>query len=454
MTMPLAERVASDGLYSEHVNPQWVKLLRVLELDVNYERCEGAELFTVDGRRVLDFLSGYCVHNVGHNHPHVVSAIVDELQKSGAVMLQSHVPELAGELAQRLCACAGGRLSKVFFASSGSEGVEAAIKFSRSHTGRTGLLYADRAFHGLTCGALSLMNGEYWRDGFGPLLPETDAVHFGDLGRLEQKLATQRYAAFFVEPVQSEGGIRIPDNDYLSAAQALCWHYGSLFVLDEVQTGMYRTGPFLAAHHFGLDPDIVVLAKALSGGLIPVSATLMSDAVYSSVYSSMKRALVHASTFSENSLAMRAGLATLQVLEREQLGERATRVGADLLLRLSDELSSFEMVKAVRGMGLLLGIEFTAPRRLSLRVPFEAFSKVHRAMFGQILVMRLFRDHGILTQICGNDFMVLKVAPPLVVTEAQVDQFMSAIRSVVEFAHSSSGFWSEALGLACRAANI
>jgi ornithine--oxo-acid transaminase len=454
MTMPLAEDRATDALYSEHVNPQWVKLLRVLELSVSYERCEGAELFTTDGRRILDFLSGYCVHNVGHNHPDILSAVVDELQKCGPVMLQSHVPALAGELAQRLCERAGGRLSKVFFASSGSEGVEAAIKFARAHTHRTGLLYADRAFHGLTCGALSLMNGEYWREGFGPLLPQTDAVPFGDLEILEQKLSTRRYAAFFVEPVQSEGGIRIPHDEYLLAVQGLCRHYGSLFVLDEVQTGMYRTGPFLAAHHFGLDPDIVVLAKALSGGLIPVSATLMSDAVYSSVYSSLKRAIVHASTFSENSLAMRAGLATLEVLEREQLGRRATRLGGELRRRLSDELSSFEMVKSVRGLGLLLGIEFAAPRHLGLRISFEAFSKVHPAMFGQILVMRLFRDHGILTQICGNDFMVLKVAPPLVVTEAQVDEFVAAIRSVVELAHSSSSFWSEALGLARRAVNI
>jgi ornithine--oxo-acid transaminase len=316
------------------------------------------------------------------------------------------------------------------------------------------LLYADLAFHGLTCGALSLMNSEYWRDGFGPLLPETDVVPFGNLDSLEQKLATRRYAAFFVEPLQSEGGIRIPDDEYLPAAQALCRRYGSLFVLDEVQTGMYRTGPFLAAHHFGLDPDIVVLAKALSGGLIPVSATMMSDAVYESVFRSMKRAIVHASTFSENSLAMRAGLATLQVLEHQQLGRRATRMGGELQRRLKDELSSYEMVKAVRGMGLLMGIEFTAPRRLSLRVPFEAFSKVHPAMFGQIMVMRMFRDHGILTQICGNDFMVLKVAPPLVVTEAQIDEFIVAIRRVVELAHSSSGFWSEALGLARRAVNF
>ena len=452
--MPIAEHIATDYLYSQHVNPQWARLLNVLGLSTDYERCVGAELFTADGRRILDFLSGYCVHNVGHNHPDVLSAVIDELQKCGAVMLQSHVPEMAGELAQRLCHRAGGRLSKAFFASSGSEGIEAAIKFSRAHTGRTGLLYADRAFHGLTCGSLSLMNGGYWRDGFGPLLPDTAPVPFGDLKALEQKLVTQRYAAFFIEPMQSEGGIRIPDSDYLTAAQSLCQHYGSLFVLDEVQTGMYRTGPFLASHHFGLDPDIVVLAKALSGGLIPVSATLMSDAVYRSVYSSMKRAIVHASTFSENSLAMRAGLATLEVLEREQLGRRATRIGEALQRRLTDQLSPYEMVKAVRGKGLLLGIEFAVPRRLSLRVPFEAFSKIHPAMFGQILVMRLFRDHGILTQICGNDFMVLKVAPPLVIAEAQVDEFVVAIRSVVELAHSSSSFWSEALGLARRAVNI
>ena len=147
-------------------------------------------------------------------------------------------------------------------------------------------------------------------------------------------------------------------------------------------------------------------------------------------------------------------LRILRLLEREELGSRATRMGGELQRRLTDELSSYEMVKAVRGMGLLLGIEFAVPRRLSLRVPFEAFSKIHPAMFGQILVMRLFRDHGMLTQICGNDFMVLKVAPPLVVSEAQVDEFVLAIRSVVELAHSSSSFWSEALGLARRAANF
>jgi len=447
------DRTATDA-YADHVNPHWVKLLSLLEMNVNYERCVGAELFTADGGRILDFLSGYCVHNTGHNHPAIVAALKDELEKSGPVMLQTNVPQLAGELAGRLCKLAGGGLSKVFFASSGSEGVETAIKFARAHTGRVGLISCDRAFHGLTCGALSLMNGEYWRKGFGPLLPETVTVPFGDLAALEKELATKRYAAFFVEPIQAEGGIRVPQSHYLRDAQDLCRRYGSLLVADEVQTGMFRTGPFLASHSFGTTPDVVVLAKALSGGLVPVSAVLMSDSVHSSVFSSFKRSIVHASTFSENSLSMRAGLATLDVLDSEKLGEHAIQMGMEMQRRLTDALSGYEMVKEVRGKGLLLGIEFTAPRHLALRAPFEAFAKVHPAMFGQILVMRLFRSRGILTQICGNDFMVLKVAPPLVVTPAQITEFVSAVREIVELAHHPGSFWSEALGLARRVVGV
>ena len=447
--MPIAE-LRSTQAYSDFVNPQWVKLLSLLEMNVAYERCEGAELFTSDGRRILDFLSGYCVHNSGHNHPAIIDALKAELDRSGPVMLQSNVPDLAGELAARLCQLAGGSLTRVFFASSGSEGVETAIKFARAHTGRVALLSCDRAFHGLTCGALSLMNGDYWRKGFGPLLPETAFVPFGNLALLEKELSTKRYAAFFIEPIQAEGGIRVPQPHYLRDVQALCRRYGTLLVADEVQTGMFRTGTFLASHQFGITPDIVVLAKALSGGLVPVSAVLMSDAIHSSVFTSFKRSIVHASTFSENSLSMRAGLATLDVLEQENLGARATELGVELQRKLSEVLGGYEMVKEVRGRGLLLGIEFVAPRRLALRAPFEAFAQIHPAMFGQILVMRLFR-HGILTQICGNDFMVLKVAPPLVIQPEQIDEFISAVHEVVESAHHPGAFWSEALGLARRA---
>ena len=443
-----------DSLYARHVNPQWVRILDLLQMNADYARCEGAELFTVDGRRILDFLSGYCVHNVGHNHPQVVAAIKDELEQRGPAMLQSHAPATAGELAARLCAKAGGRLTKAFFASSGSEGIEAVIKFARAHTARSGLLHADGGFHGLTCGALSLMSNPFWAEGFGPLLPDTAGVPFGDIDALAARLTTRRYAAFVVEPVQAESGIRVPRRGYLEAAQALCRKTGTLFVLDEVQTGLHRTGPFLAAHHFGLDPDMVVLAKALSGGLVPSSAVLLSDAVFDSVYSSLSRAFVHTSTYGENGLAMRAGLATLDVLEDERLGERAAAMGDYLRRCLAERLSSYEMVREVRGLGLLSGIEFGPPRQLRLRVSLEACSRVHPGMFGQMLVMRLFRHENVLTQICGNDFMVLKVAPPLVVTEAQVDEFVGAVARVVEHMHSSLAFWTEALALVRRMANI
>ncbi len=421
---PVAISSASD--YATHVNPRWTALLNLLQMNVKYDRCFGTELFTADGRRVLDYLSGYCVHNIGHNHPYVIQALKEEMDRCGPAMLQSHVPELAGELARRLCDLAGGELRKVFFGSSGSEGVEAAIKFARAATRRAGLLCAKSSFHGLTTGALSLMTDPFWRSGFEPLLQDTAAVAFGDLSALERELSTKRFAAFIVEPLQSEAGINLAPDGYLQGAQELCRRTGTLFVLDEVQTGMFRTGPFLAGHHARVSPDIVVLAKALSGGLMPVSATLMTDAVYESVYSSLRRAIVHTSTFSENMLRS----------------------------RLREELSSFEMVKEVRGLGMLSGIEFKSPSRLTLKIPFESFRAIHPAMFGQIVVMRMFRDKGMLTQICGNNFMVLKVAPPLVVSEDEIDEFVAAIRSVVDVMHSSPSFWTEALGLAKRAVNI
>jgi len=454
MEGPSKAEASAVQSYADHVNPQWVRLLDLLQMNVQYTRCTGAELCTTDRGVIVDFLSGYCVHNTGHNHPYIIDQLQQELSRRGPAMLQSHVPDLAGQLAERLCRLAGGGLSKVFFACSGSEGVETAIKFARATTGRSGLLYANGAFHGLTCGALSMMGDGFWREKFGPMLADTAAVPFNDLAALAERLATKRYAAFFVEPVQSEAGIRIPDPAYLREARELCARHGTLLVLDEVQTGMFRTGRFLAAHHFGVEADMVVMAKALSGGLIPCSAVLMTDRIYDAVYHSLKRSIVHTSTFSENAMSMRAGLATLDVLESENLGERALVMGEVLRERLRQQLAGYEMVREIRGVGMLSGIEFQAPKQVRLRLPFEAFRHIHSSMFGQVLVMRLFRDHGILTQICGNNFMVLKVAPPLVVTEEQLERFTRAIVETVDLMHRSPSFWTEALGLARRAVNI
>jgi ornithine--oxo-acid transaminase len=267
-------------------------------------------------------------------------------------------------------------------------------------------------------------------------------------------LRSRQFAAFIVEPVQAENGVRIPDPLYLQAAEALCRETETLFVLDEVQTGLHRTGPFLAAQHFRLEPDMVILAKALSGGLVPSGAVLFSDEIFESVYSSLSRAFVHTSTYSENGLAMRAGLATLDVLEDEQLGTRAGATGEYLRDALRLRLSRYEMVADVRGLGLLSAIAFRAPRSLRLRASFEALQRVHGGLFGQMLVTRLFRDQDVLTQICGNDFMALKIAPPLVVSEVQVDRFVDAVEQVIADVHSSVSLWADVLGLVARMARI
>jgi ornithine--oxo-acid transaminase len=437
--------------YSEHVNPQWVRLLSLLEMNVRYKRCAGVQLFAADGTRILDFLSGYCVHNLGHNHPAVIAALHEELERSGPAMLQSHVPELAGELAAELCRLAGGRLDKVYFCSSGSEGIETVIKFARVHTQRAGLLCCRGAFHGLTCGALSLMEDSSWAEGFSPLLPGVETIPFANLDELESKLRSRKFAAFVVEPIQSEAGVRVPPPDYLREAEMLCRKYGTLFVLDEVQTGLYRTGPFLAAQHWGLNPDMVVLAKALSGGLVPSGAVLMSNEIYESVYTSLGRSIIHTSTYSENGLAMRAGLATLKALQEEELGTRCDVMGRLLRHALTDALSGYEMVAQVRGLGMLNGIEFRSPERMKLRIPFESFRKVHEGMFGQIVVSKLFRERHFLTQMCGNNFMVLKAAPPLIVSEEQIEEFVAAVRHVMDEVHSSASFWLDALHLARQA---
>jgi ornithine--oxo-acid transaminase len=437
--------------YTNYVNPIWVKLLDTAGMNVGYTHCSGSELYTADGRTILDCLSGHCIHNVGHNHPFVVAELVAELQSQSPSMLQSNVVKAAGTLAQMLCEHAGGKVSKVFFCNSDSEGVEAVIKFARAHTGRTDLVYARGAYHGLTCGALSLVGSDFWREGFGPMLGGTHEVPFGDLAAMEMRLATKTIAAVILEPIQGEGGIVLPPADYLAGVQKLCQTYGTLFILDEVQTGMGRTGTFLAGQRYNVEPDMIVMANALSGGLVPCAAVLMTDEIQKSVFHSLHRAFIHGSTFSQNALAMRAGLATMQVLQQEGLAACAQFFGNEFREQLRAALTPYEMVKEVRGEGMLTGIEFQAPDNLTMRMAFVAFEAMHPGLFGQVLVMRLFNRTNILTQICGNDYKVLKVAPPLTTSEQQLQYCIESIRSQIETIHSSKAFWNDGLDLGRRA---
>ncbi len=444
----------SSEQYARFVNDQWVRMLDVLGMERDYVRCEGTRLTTASGREVLDFLSGYCVYNTGHNHPRILDALAEELRHCGPTMLQSHVPPLAGELAERLSALAGGSLTRTVFTSTGSEGVETAIKFARAFTKRPGILYADGAFHGLTCGALSLMGNSWWRKDFEPLLPEVEPVPFLDADAIEEKLSSRRFAAFIVEPVQSESGVRVPAAADWARVASICRRYGTLLVFDEVQTGVCRTGEFLAARSFGVEPDMAILAKALSGGLIPVGTVLMREDINRSVYSGIDRAFLHASTFGENTLAMRAALTVLDILEEERLGERAKQLGEMLRSGVRDLGKRYEMVGEVRGMGLMNGIEFRRPESVKLRLLDAGFGKLHPGLFGQMLVRSLLRDEGILTQMCGNNYRVVKASPPLTSSGYHIERFLEALERTLERVHSGGGFWSQGLAIAARALKV
>lgn len=441
-----------DEQYGNYVNPEWVKLLNVLGMNEQFERSEGALLHTTSGRTILDFLGGYGVYNVGHNHPHVIESLIDELRACRPSMLQSHVPPLAGELAERLCKKAGGRVSKVYFGSSGSEGVESAMKFARAYTKRDWILFGKGGFHGLTCGALSLMSDRWWCEGFGRMVPETKSIPFNDIESLKEELEREEYACYIVEPIQGESGVQVPSSDYLKEAQALCDKHGTLLVIDEVQTGVHRTGTFLASQQLGVTPDMVIMAKALSGGEIPVGALLMRDDICRSVYTSVDKAFVHASTFGENALAMRAGLATLDICENENLEAETLRKGELLRSKLRSRLEKYEILQEVRGMGLMNAIHFKPPTSLTLKMLFKGFHKVHPGLFGQMIIRTLFREEGILCQMAGSQYMVIKSMPPLVVTDDQIEQYAAGLENVVDMIiNDKTRFWKQGLEVGAKA---
>jgi len=431
----IAEILARRGgeemaLNDRRLNPQLGRIVRTLGYDRRWVGGEGAYLIDDRGERYLDLLSGYGVFAIGRNHPDVIAAIEEVMAARTANLPQLGVTLLTGVLAEELLGRAPASVDALVPANSGTEAVEAAIKLARATTGRRRILYADHAFHGLSLGALSLNGNEEFRAGFGPLLPGCEAIAFGDLDALERELAAGDVAALVVEPVQGKGVI-LPPPDYLRGAQERCHAAGALLVCDEVQTGLGRTGRFLALEHWGVEPDLICLAKALSGGLVPVGATLVSRGVVDRVFDSMERGVRHGSTFGGNDLAAAAGLATLRVLERDGLVARAERLGR-LLLELTAPLANhYEVVREVRGLGMMWAIDLGPPSGLARRSVWGAVEHAQPGLFAQLVTVPLFHEHRILCQVAGHRMNVVKALPALVVSEEEIRRFAAALDEVV-----------------------
>jgi ornithine--oxo-acid transaminase len=417
-------------LHARTINPQFVKLLRTIGFDRHWARGSGAYLYDGDGNRYLDMLGGFGMYNVGRNNPRVRAALIEalELETPGKVALG--VTSLPSLLAEELLRIAPRSLGRVLFTSSGAEAVEAAIKIGRAATGRTRVLSVEGGFHGLTLGALSACGGPEFSARFGPLLPGFAHVPYNDLEALEEELRGEDVALFLVEPVIGHGAY-LPDPGYLEGAQALCRRYGTLFCVDEVQTGFGRTGRMLALEHWGLEPDVLTVAKSLSGGYVPVGACLFRAEVFDRVFDSMEHSFAHGSTFAPNDLAMVAGLATLREVDEQGLVERSERVGALLLERTRPLVERFDVVKDVRGLGLMWAIEFAEPSG-SGRTSWRLIERIQPGLFSQLVVVPLFTDHRILSQVAGHGVNVVKGLPPLVLTEEDVEEFAGALETVLE----------------------
>lgn len=446
------------ALLESYVNPRFARVLRLLGFDPTWVRGSGAHLWDERGDDYLDMLAGYGVFGVGRAHPGIRDAIRQYLDLESPNLVQMGSQLLAGVLARRLVEdVAPAGLDTVFLCSSGAEAMETAFKLARCATGRPRMVFCENGYHGSTLGSLSACGLEEFKEGFGDLLPAAQ-VPFGDADALEAELRRGDVAAFAVEPVQGHG-VFVPPSGYLPRVRELCDHYGTVWIADEVQTGLGRTGKLLACEHWGVTPDVLTLSKALSGGFCPVGAVLFRRRIYDRVYSSLARSTIHSSTFSQNDLAAVCALATLDVLESEDLVERSARVGAHLLRGLEALRERYDLITGVRGLGLMIGIELGLPRpadrngsglrSFGLRVGWKAMRGIEPALLCQSVLVPLMMDHHILAQVAGRHLDVIKLTPPLVLTEAEADRFLAAFEDVIAGAHRVPGaFWKVGTRLA------
>ncbi len=427
-------------LASRYLDPSLVEVLRILGYDKAYRSARGSYLYDDEGRAYLDMHTGEGFASLGHGHPDVRSVLRAMLDSDLVDGVQIHYSVLSGMLAEALAARLPAGLDAAFFASTGAEAVDSAMKFARAATGRPRLVSCDSGFHGVTLGPLSIVGDEFFKEGFGPLLPGCARVPYGDLERLESELRNKDVAAFIVEPVQGRL-VTLPPPGYLEAAQQLCRRHGTLFVLDEIQTGLGRTGRWFALEHSGpsvLEPDIVTIGKALSGGYMPVAAMVTRRAIFQRAVGTLERSYVHQSTYGRNRLSMAAGLAAMRVIDRDGLVARAEQTGALLMDGLHELQQRHELIKEIRGLGLMIGIELQAPSSIKGQLGVRMIRLASAGLFPQLIVIPLHRDHGVITMAAGkND--VIKLLPPLTLSEDEAGTFLGALDQVLTECESGTG---------------
>ena len=413
-------RDEAGSLFSRHVNPTLASLLKLGDADIRFSRAEGIYLYDDKGREYMDLTAGYGALNLGHNPKEVLEA-VRAAQKLPAVLLVGYNP-LMGALGATLASILPGNLSVAIFGSGGAEAVENAMKTARASTGRKKFVSCMGAYHGLSFGALSVCGSERFRVTVAPLLEHCELIPFGDLKALEQKVKERDVAGFIVEPVQGEGGAVVPPKGYLKGAEEICRRFGTLLILDEIQTGFGRTGKMFAMEYEGVVPDIVTLSKSFGSGVVPISASVTTEEVWEKAFGSREKFDLTISTFSGNAAACAAALKTIEILQRDGIPERARTLGDYTRNKLQNLKTKHELIKEIRGQGLLLGVELETSGLLSGMME-ENLS---------IMVMgELLHKYHILTSYYDFNPKVLRFEPPLIVTDEQIDTAVDALDRVL-----------------------
>ncbi|PRP95200.1 Putrescine aminotransferase [Enhygromyxa salina] len=417
---------SANHLSKRHIHPRLLKMFEMGGLSAAFTRADGQYMWDKDGTRYLDLLAGGGVFFIGRNHPQVNDALRDVLSLQLPNLSVVNASALGGLLAERLLELAGPQYTKAVFANSGSEAIEVCIRFTRYMTRRRRFLFLQGAFHGRTYGAISLCGFEQMKESQDPLMPVCTSLRPNDIAGLRNELSKQDVAALFIEPVQGMT-TTVMDAEYMREAEALCRQYGTVFVADEIQTGLGRTGSWFASAGLGVQPGMMTVSKTLAGGQMPVSAVLMTEEVYEGVYSKFKSGPIYFSTFAENNLAMAAGIATLDVLRELDAPNRARELGDMLHAGLIDLASRYDCIDRISGKGLMLAIYFKDSGSLSLRVQQELIGVADKGAFAAAVNCDMFAKQRVIVQIPGPAINAIKILPPVTITNEDVSYFLGAL---------------------------
>lgn len=428
------DKLSSEEIYNmnyTYLNSGFTSLMRMMNCGRIFRYAYDCIIEDINGNKYIDFLGGYGSLNIGHSNPHVVETL--ELLKNKPNLIHIGFNPYTAVLASNLSNLTGRKLTRSFFCNSGAEAVESALKLGRAATGKSKLVYCQNSYHGKTFGALSVSGRNQYKKVFDPLLQYCEEVKFGDISSLEEKIKDKMAAAFILEPIQGEGGIIVPPDNYLRQVRELCTKYETLLIIDEVQTGLGRTGKMFAYEHEEIIPDILCLAKSLGGGIIPIGAYITTEDIYQKAYGEIDKCMLHSSTFGGNAYACSAAIAAIDVILKENLPQKTEEKGIYLKEKLTQMKEKYSVIKEIRGKGLLIGLEFNAKVQEETSGSEKAGGlNLLQSSYAAYTAGKLLNDYSILTAYSLNNLNVIRLEPPLTITYDQIDTLLNALNNILE----------------------